>query len=127
MTQQITLEAAAKVFRVHPRTVVRAMSGVHNTYWTEDINHDMHTLDRLAGAYEGITPDDIKRILEGRDELLKPNEAADLIGVQPRTFRTYVTDRKIRGRVKSGRIVRYLRSKVIDMKWTREAAADSKE
>jgi hypothetical protein len=86
MTQQITLEAAAKVFRVHPRTVVRALSGEHNTYWTEDINHDMHTLDRLADAYKGITPDDIKRILEGRDELLKPEEAAELIGVQPRTF-----------------------------------------
>ena len=110
--QKITLEAAAKAFRVHPRTIVRALSGEHNTYWYEDINHDLYTITELAAAFD-MEPKELRRVIEKREVLLKPQEAAKLLGIQPRTFR----DRVHAGRYRkvanySGRVVRYFRSKI---------------
>ncbi len=110
---QITLEAAAKLFRVHPRTIVRAISGEHNTYWYEDSNHDMYAISAIAETYD-MTLADLTRVIEGRDTLLKPQEAAAEMRMQPRTFRTHVFEDKIRGRISNGRVVRYLRSKIVD-------------
>lgn len=110
MLRTITLEAAAKVFRVHPRTIVRALTGEHNTYWSEDINHSTYSVSDIADVY-GTSVEEINRVIEGRDAFLKPDEAAELLGIRPRTFR----DRKGRYRkVGNGGIVRYVRSKIIE-------------
>ncbi len=122
MNKKITLEAAAKIFRVHPRTIVRALSGNHNTYWSEDINHDMYAIDQIAIKYAGITVADILRIIEGREALLKPAEAALVLKMRPRTFRGYVTNNAIKGRVSNGGVVRYLQSKVITQSFDRAEA-----
>ncbi len=121
MNKKITLEAAAKIFRVHPRTIVRALTGKHNTYWSEDINHDMYDIAGIAATY-GITVADILRIIEGREALLKPAEAALVLKMRPRTFRGYVTNNAIKGRVSSGGVVRYLQSKVITQSFDRAEA-----
>lgn len=110
--QSITLIEAATVFRVHPRTILRAISKQHNTYWSEDINDDKMAIDDIADAY-GMTSQALRAVIEGRDKLLTPTEAAEVLGIAPRTFR----DRLIAGRYKkvgSGGITRYLRSKIIE-------------
>ena len=89
--QNITLIAAAKVFDVHPRTIVRALSGEHNTYWFDDINENLYAVADIATAY-GMSANELSRCIEGRDELIKPDEAAEMLGVQPRTLRRKSSD-----------------------------------
>lgn len=111
-SSSITLIGAANIFGVHPRTIVRALSGEHNTYWTEDINEELYAVADIADAY-GISTAVLKRCIEGRDSLLTPDEAAETLGIKPRTFR----DRVKAGRyekIAHGGIVRYLRSKIIE-------------
>lgn len=110
--QSIPLIRAAKVFKVHPRTILRAIAGQHNTYWSEDINNDKVSIYDIADAY-GTTAQTLRAVIENRDELLTPAEAAKKLRIAPRTFR----DRLIAGRYKkisSGGITRYLRSKIIE-------------
>ena len=110
--QSITLTRAAEVFRVHPRTILRAIAGQHNTYWSEDINNDKLSIDDIADAY-GTSARTLRAVIEDRDELMTPDEAAEKLGVAPRTFR----DRLIAGRYKkigSGGIARYLGSEIIN-------------
>jgi hypothetical protein len=133
---EITLEGAADLLRCHPRTILRAIQGQHNVYWVDDpaFNHQMIALDTLAEAYD-TTADILRAVIEGRDRLLKPNEAAEVIGVVPRTFRAMMArgypyspdthhsnlSRRSRyGRVKNGRIVRYRFSKIYDVALARE-------
>lgn len=108
--QTITLAQAAKIFRVHPRTILRAISGEHNTYWSEDINDQVMAISDIADAYN-MTPRTFVAIIESRDSLLTADEAAAVLGIKPRTFR----DRLIAGRYKKigrGGITRYLQSKI---------------
>ncbi len=112
--EEITLEAASKTFRVHPRTIVRALANEHNTYWSEDINHDMYKVTDIAKAYD-ITPAILGRVLENRDALLTPEEAAEMLKIRPRTFRRHMEKGYYKNaRVKHGKIVRYIRSKIIE-------------
>lgn len=108
--QNITLAEAAKIFRVHPRTILRAISGEHNTYWSEDINNQVMAISKIADVYNMTTRAFIA-VIEDRDTLLTADEAAAVLGVKPRTFR----DRLIAGRYKKigkGGITRYLHSKI---------------
>lgn len=115
--QYVTLKAAADAFKVHPRTIVRAVQEDHNAYWSEDSNEDRYKISDIAVAY-GMSPAELVRVVENRDALLKPDEAAEVLGIKPRTFREKLSDPFARpykeyGRVEYGRIVRYLKSKII--------------
>lgn len=112
MTTNITLIGAAKVFDVHPRTIVRALSGDHNTYWYEDIDEHLYSVADIAAAY-GITAHELVRCIEGRDELIKPNEAALLLNIEPRTFRKRVKAGQYK-RAACGGVVRYFKSKILE-------------
>lgn len=112
MRHSITLEAAAEIFQVHPRTIVRALTGQHNTYWSEDINHNMYSVYDIANAYN-TSVEEINRVIEGREAFLKPDQAAILLGIRPRTFRDRVKAKCYR-KVQNGGIVRYVRSKIIE-------------
>ena len=112
--QNVTLKAAADAFQVHPRTIVRALSGKHNTYWSEDINEDSYAISDIAKAY-GLDPAALRRVFEKRDALLTPDEAAEVVGVKPRTFREpNRINRYTHARAEHGRIVRYLKSKMLE-------------
>ncbi len=128
---EITLEGAAHLFRVHPRTILRALYNKHNTYWSDDekFNHQMLSLEDIATAYN-TSADILRMMLEGRDQLLKPSEAAELIGVSPRVFRKMLisgypytpqsqphrfTREGRYGRIGHGRIVRYRHTKIMDI------------
>ena len=119
-TKSVTLIGVANVFVVHPRTIVRAITGEHNTYWTDDINEDLFAVADISKAY-GMNTNELVRCIEGRDKLIKPDEAAAILEVQPRTFRDRVKGarmdgRRPYGRAAAGGVVRYLRSKVIEAK-----------
>lgn len=110
--QSITLIGAANLFGVHPRTIVRAISGNHNTYWTEDIDENLYNKGEVADAY-GLSVAELNRVIEGRDALLTPDEAAKLLNIKPRTFRDRVKAGRYR-KVTNGGIVRYFRSKILE-------------
>lgn len=104
MVRQTTLlEEMASVFRCHPRTILRAIAGRENVYWTDDHNPNIRIED-VAEAY-GCSPTVINRMLDGRDELLTSDESAKMLGINPRTFR-----KRLPRSLRRGGIVRFERS-----------------
>ena len=112
--QTVTLGEAARVFRVHPRTILRAINQSHNTYWTEDSDSDVMQIADIAKAY-GVKPYALVAVFESRDSLLRADEAADVIGMAARTFRKHLRRKgtpKKWGRVSHGGITRYLETRI---------------
>jgi hypothetical protein len=112
--QTVTLEEAAGAFGVHPRTILRAIKQDHNTYWTEDSDQDVLQIKDIAKAY-GVKPFVLVAVFEGRDALLRADEAADVIGMAARTFRKHLMRKGTAqkwGRVSYGGITRYLETKI---------------
>lgn len=110
--QTVTLEEAAKAFGVHPRTILRAIEQDHNTYWTEDSDEDVMQIAAIANAY-GIAPKALVAVFEGRDALLRADEAAKVLGMAARTFRKHLDDQATKwGRVSYGGITRYLETRI---------------
>lgn len=108
-----TLKEVATFFDVHPRTILRAMSGEHNTFWSddEDWNDQRIPLEDVARAYSTKVKT-LCAVLDGRDDFLKPAEAARVLGIAPRTFRERLTAGRYH-KIGSGGIARYLHSKII--------------
>ena len=108
-----TLNEVATIFNVHPRTILRAMSGEHNTFWSddEDWNDQRIPLEDVARAYNTKVKT-LCAVLDGRDDLLDPGAAAFVLGIAPRTFRERLTAGRYR-KIGSGGIARYLHSKII--------------
>ncbi len=110
--QTVTLEKAAKAFGVHPRTILRAINNDHNTYWYEDSNADVKKIADIAEAY-WISPKALVAVFEGRDSLLRADEAAEALGMAARTFRKHLDTQATKwGRVSHGGITRYLASRI---------------
>lgn len=110
--QTVTLEEAAKAFGVHPRTILRAINKAHNTYWYEDSNSDVLRIEDIADAY-GVRTAALVPVFEGRDSLLRADEAAEAIGMAARTFRKHLDRHATKwGRVSYGGITRYLKSRI---------------
>ncbi len=121
--QTVTLEKAAEAFGVHPRTILRAINQDHNTYWYEDSNSDVMQISDIAKAYgvrnstnaDGVKTSALVPVFEGRDALLRADEAAQVLGMAARTFRKYLQRKGIPqkwGRVSYGGITRYLETKI---------------
>ena len=113
--QNVTLERVADVFSVHPRTILRALEGKHNTYWYEDSNAERWPIKKIADAY-GMETYALVAVIEKRDKLIRADEAAEELSMAARTFRKHLNRPGIPakwGRVKSGNITRYLQSKII--------------
>jgi hypothetical protein len=102
------LNDIAKALKVHPRTVCRAYTGVRNTYWSEDHNPELE-IDKVAMAF-GCPPHILRHALEGTDEFLSMKEAAQELGLKPRTFRWRNYTRTIR----HGGVARYSRNKLLN-------------
>ena len=111
--QYIQLNVIAKIFRVHPRTILRALTGEHNTYWYDDafVNEQRILIEEIGYAY-GTTARVLRAMIEDRDSLLKPDEAAKVVGIAPRTFREHVAAGKFK-KIGCGGIARYQHSKLI--------------
>ena len=112
--QTVTLGKAAIAFRVHPRTILRALKGVHNTYWYEDSDKEVMIIAEIAHAY-GTTTAHLVAVIEGRDSLLRADEAAEVLGMAARTFRKHLKIKGVPerlGRVGYGGITRYLETRI---------------
>lgn len=110
--QTVTLQEAADAFGVHPRTILRAIERKHNTYWYEDSNNDVIQIAYIAQAY-GVKPFMLVPVFEGRDSLLRADEAAEVLGMAARTFRKQLDKHATKwGRISHGGITRYLQSRI---------------
>lgn len=76
----VSLNHMAEAMQVHPRTVLRYLHNDRNYGWDEGDNPDV-SVEKVAKAFD-CKASTLKRALEGRDELLKPAEAAKEVGVQ---------------------------------------------
>ena len=108
----VSLNRAAEKFKAHPRTLLRAISGEPNPYWTEDWNPDINIED-LCKAYN-CKEKMLNKVFQGKEDLLTPAEAVDELGIPDRTFRY----RKYPN-IKNGGIVRYVRSKMLQIHFTK--------
>lgn len=112
--QTVTLGKAALAFRVHPRTILRALKGEHNTYWYEDSDTELVNIAEIAHTY-GTTTAHLVAVMEKRDSLLRADEASEVLGMAARTFRKWLNRKGVPekwGRVGYGGITRYLESRI---------------
>lgn len=109
--ETMTLDDIAKMMQCHPRTVLRAVERVSNPYWTDDHNPSIKLTD-LAEAY-GCKALTFERVLKGQETIMTSKEAAEVLGIQPRTFRRKRPNRCLR----SGGIVRFESTVINGMKF----------
>ena len=90
----IPLNKAADIFSVHPRTILRAIISTDpganeeekkNPYWADDHNPKVYLTD-IAIAF-GCKENILVRMIEGRDSLITPKEAASILGIGTRSLR----------------------------------------
>lgn len=110
----ISVEAASKLFKVHPRTIIRAVENDVHAAFNEARTY---TIKKVAETF-GLKEADVIRLIKGNDELLKPEEAAGVVDTKPRTFRY----REYAAHVRHGRVVRYLKTKLVNEHVKRFAA-----
>lgn len=115
MTNTVSLNDVAEAVAVHPRTILRIVTGDRNTYWSADHNPGLD-ITKVAQAL-GCHDKTLARVLRGSDDFLKPDAAASELGVPGRTFRY----REYTPTIKVGRVVRFARSKLIDEHFARWA------
>ncbi len=106
--QTIRLNRAAERFKAHPRTILRALSDEVNVFWNEEFN-PLIEVTMLANSYS-MNETVLIRVLRGKDDLLKPGEAASKLKVPARTFRW----RKYHAAARKGGIVRYAYSQLVN-------------
>lgn len=106
--QTIRLNKAAETFKAHPRTILRALSDEVNVFWNNEFN-PLVDVTMLANSYS-MNEKTLVRVLLGKDDLLKPGEAATTLKVPARTFRW----RKYRAAARKGGIVRYSYAQLVN-------------
>lgn len=118
--KKVELDAAAGAFKVHPRTVLRALAGEVNTYWAEGHNPKLDVAE-VALAFDIEIPV-LEKVLSGKNALLTPAEAREHIAflegrdsIPVNTFRY----RKYPAAIQRPGLVRYLRHVISEYHSTR--------
>lgn len=83
----ILLREAAAALRVHPRTVLRHVTGESNPYWAPGYEDEAQVDEGAVALGLDMDPRLLLRVLRGRDKLFSQQEAADHVKVPVRTFR----------------------------------------
>ncbi len=109
----MTLDRVAKLLKIHPRTVLRAMEGDKNAYWADGHNPVLN-IENVAATFD-FDPIYLTRADKRRDDFLTPREAAQIVGVPERTFRY----RRYEPVIRRTHTVRYSRMKVVNEHLTR--------
>ena len=99
----LTLNEAAALLQLHPRTVLRYITNDFNTYWTEDYDPNVK-IETVASSFQ-CDPIYFTRTLNDRDAILTSKEAAAFLDLIPRTFRNH----KYTPIIRQGHVVRYSR------------------
>jgi len=89
MVQSITLDDAASILAVHPRTILRAITNELNPYWAPGHNPDIPLMDVLMAF--AIEQDDFIAVLNGEDEVFKRKDACQFVSdkYKPIKIRTF--------------------------------------
>lgn len=106
----VKLSKAAKALKVHPRTVLRTLTGDRNISYSDGDNQEIDMF-RLCKAFD-VKPVNMKQVLEGRDEFLTSKEGADITKCSIRSFWNHEHTPVVYSN--SGRIVRFSRSILMD-------------
>ncbi len=102
------LDEYAEALSLHPRTVLRYLTGTKNPYWVEGENPTIPVND-VAEVFN-IRPKTLIKVLRNRDSLLSQTEAVEFTGLNRSTFQNRDYDAEIR----MSKIVRYLYSRLVD-------------
>lgn len=87
MTIRTTLIEATRILRLHPRTILRAIKKEENPYWADGYDCPVDTKD-ISEAFK-VKALIMDAVFMDKKPLLRPNEAAKLLKMNPRTFRTH--------------------------------------
>ena len=79
------LEDIAEVIDVHPRTILRTITANPTEYWAPSHNPRIH-LTEVSKTFQTPTKS-LVELLQGKDRVIRPAEAAELLGVSVRTIR----------------------------------------
>ena len=104
----LNLNDLAKALTIHPRTVLRALTGDRNVYWASGHNPVL-SATRVANAL-GLNPNTMRRAVNGNEELLRIKEAAALLDLSVPSFRR----RLFKPAIQHGSVVRYARSTLMN-------------
>jgi hypothetical protein len=102
------LNEYSEALKLHPRTILRHLSGSPNPYWIP--GHDVDIPIVEVTEVFGVDLKTLLKILKGRDSFLTQKEAIKFTGLKKATFRT----RDYSAEIKMKKIVRYLYSKLVD-------------
>lgn len=116
-----TLNEAARLLQVHPRTILRAITRKPNPYWVPGHNDEIKVSDVARGFHVRQTPMEGVFVME--QPLLTPDEAAEMLGVAPRTFRS----RSYPALIRKVQIVRYVKDAVLEHHYLNHMPADIAE
>lgn len=81
---KLLLNDVAETLRLHPRTVIRAITDNKNAGWNLNYNPAVE-LNEVLGSYS-IRKIDFVDAYEGKDVFITRHEAADELGVSVNTF-----------------------------------------
>lgn len=98
-----TLIKASKILNCHPRTILRALTGKANPYWIPEHNVELN-VQKIANAFNA-DGNKMFHLFNGLAIILKPEEAAKVLGIASRTFREHAYQKFIN----HGGVVRFLR------------------
>ena len=98
---KLELNELADLLKVHPRTILRHITGEANPYWTDDHNPEID-LDVVALVFD-CDVNFLKSVLDGKNKMLTQKEGARFLDIPVRKFRY----RKYKTVLRAGTIVRY--------------------
>lgn len=75
----------AEALGVHPRTILRAITGNPTEYWVPSHNPRIRLAD-VTRVYQ-ISVEDLRGLLDGSDKALTPDAAAFVMDISKRTLR----------------------------------------
>lgn len=101
------LTTVAETLGIHPRTVLRAISNEANPYWTPKFDPSVEMSD-ITEAF-GCTSTEFRRLLNGDDQLMSPDEACIFLNMSKRTLRYRRAEGELVPTVARGSVVRYSR------------------
>lgn len=102
------LSEYCEALKLHPRTILRHVTGKPNPYWTEGFETTI-PFNEVAEVF-GVKEKTLLKVLRGRDSFLTQKEAIEFTGMKRATFqlRPYTAD------IRMKKIVRYLYSRLVD-------------
>lgn len=81
----VYLDDIAEALEIHPRTILRAITGNPTEYWAPSHNPRIH-LSEVSKTYQ-IPTKNLVELVKEEDSVLRPDAAADALGFTVRTMR----------------------------------------